>query len=404
MMQVDEDLKTNVSCQPPSLEALGEFAKAHRDRAYSVALRIVRSPADAEDVVQDAAIKWLRVGSNLKTLESNVGLFYRLVLQCALDSMRKESRRNRREASIGEGGETMRVQESVCAQAERGELKGLLKQAVAGLSEDEQLAVTLCFYEGISVVDTAKCLNVPRETVQSRLQRAMLKLRAFLKSKGHVAGVAVVLGLMWRDGSQLAPEALCLKLDRLLHGRPCSQIAESASSSPINASEFTDGSSVPKLWMAVVPAVIVVGLMWVWNSTERAPKNIPVVSTSVPSAESRDQEKAVKAYSAEKSSDEATKTDRELPASKEIQKEPRASTNDASTATASKVEIGKVDDDVAAAIRAIEARNEAKLEARARQVESQFQAERGGLRFQVEPGAGFKTGQREKTVPQNGTK
>src|SRR5258705_10895762 len=41
-------------------EAFRALVEEHRDRAYGLALRIVRSPADAEEVAQDAFVRaWL---------------------------------------------------------------------------------------------------------------------------------------------------------------------------------------------------------------------------------------------------------------------------------------------------------------------------------------------------------
>ena len=388
-------------------EAVGEFAKAHRDRAYSIALRITRSAANAEDAVQEAALKLLGMRMEIQSLDGCASLFYRAVVQCSLDVLRGNSRRTRRESSYGEGGQHMRVEESAGASAERGETLAALRDAVNGLSEDERLAVTLCFYEGLSVVDTARSLELPRETVRARLQRAMEKLRGYLKSKGHVVGAAVVLGLLWRDLAQSAPAALCEKLDGILPGRPCAQIAPVAPSAPVAAGEFTTAPVVSSVWVASIASVALVAAIYCMQSPAKA----PAATTGIPQPLAQPAETIDAPVSTPKQSiqDRADQT----------RPKTEGGTNVTSAAPvtpkADGIAIAPVTDEkkngdaeqggeLAETIRSIEARNAAKAEARSRQIETQQRSEHAEFRIVGGSNWGMMPRQTAKTVPGSGTK
>lgn len=405
-------LQTTVK-EPLAAEALGECAKAHRDRAYSIALRITRSAANAEDAVQEAALKLLGMRTEIQSLDVCESFFYRAVVQCSLDVLRGNSRRSRRESTYGEGGHHMRVAESAGACAEHGETLALLRDAVNGLSEDERLAVSLCFFEGLSVVDTARSLELPRETVRARLQRAMEKLRGYLKSKGHVIGAAVVLGLLWRDLAQSAPAALCEKLDGILPGRPCAQIAPAAPSAPVAAGEFTTAPALSSVWIASIAAtVVLVAAIYFTQSPAKAPAAATVISSPplAQPAQTIDEPIVAPKQSVETRADQARpKSETGINVTNAAPASPKA--NEAAIApVAEEKKSGDTSQDLgqgqggelADTIRSIEARNAAKAEARSRQIETQQRSERSErVEIQVNGGAYRNTTIREttKTVP-----
>ena len=82
--------------------AFRELVVLHQDRAYGLALRITRSPADAEEVAQDAFLRaWLALGRFRG--ESSFGTWlYRIVARRALD--RLEKLRSRRGREVGRRG------------------------------------------------------------------------------------------------------------------------------------------------------------------------------------------------------------------------------------------------------------------------------------------------------------
>ncbi len=67
----------------------------------------------------------------------------------------------------------------------------LLKVALTRIPLDDQIALELSYYEGLSTRELAAVLDIPENTVRSRLSRARDKLRAALDSLGTAEEVAL---------------------------------------------------------------------------------------------------------------------------------------------------------------------------------------------------------------------
>src|SRR4051812_34973876 len=77
---------------------LSEHFDAHKDRLHAVAYRMLRSPSDAEDAVQEA---WLRVSrADTNGIENPAGWLTTIVARVCLNML--EARRARPEDPAGE--------------------------------------------------------------------------------------------------------------------------------------------------------------------------------------------------------------------------------------------------------------------------------------------------------------
>src|SRR5262245_33584698 len=155
-------------------EAFRELVDLHRDRAYRLALRIVRSPADAEEVAQDAFVRaWLALPSYRGESRFSTWL-YRIVARRALDRAAVLRTRRGREAPLdavaerGTGGDA----------GERARRALRMERAMESLSAPQRAVVTLFYFEEHSVDDVARTLGMPTGTVKTHLSRARTALRA----------------------------------------------------------------------------------------------------------------------------------------------------------------------------------------------------------------------------------
>jgi RNA polymerase sigma-70 factor, ECF subfamily len=267
-----------------SPEILGELLKAQRDRAYAIALRLRGSSADAEDVVQQAFLKMLSRTDGFDNAEAFETSVYRAVLQCAGDAFRQQHRRAARElkaACSGTGEEP--VSQTAEIQIERNDTLAALNRALAKLPEDERAPVVLHYYQGLSAVAAARVLEVPRETVRARLQRALNHLRQALKADGHNPATPALLALMWNGGAETAPQTLCRTLDKLLPGRSCSEIPAIQRPAPPSPTPAPSVQTHVVLAAAVAGALLLggIGLHLAGNafgSKEKAHESRPVVT------------------------------------------------------------------------------------------------------------------------------
>ena len=187
-------LKPRKSAKQREFEA---EALIHLDSLYAHALRLTRSPSDAEDLVQDTFVRALRFyerferGTNLKAW----------LLRIQFNSFVNKYRRNVKEVSAGEAMSHEPATESTLG---RGPLQALLdphgaaiapllakeiQAALAKLPEDHQTVVILADVEELSYKEIAEVIGCPIGTVMSRLHRARKALQERLSEQAEALGL-----------------------------------------------------------------------------------------------------------------------------------------------------------------------------------------------------------------------
>ncbi len=149
---------------------------AQREPLRRLAAALLGDTHAAEDVVQDA------FAAALARAERPLGLgqwLRAVVRRLALDARRRASRRNAREIAAA------RPERSDEADSlERLELVESLAREVRGLDEPFRTALVLRYFDGLAPREIAAKLGVPLATVESRLVRALERLRERLDRSG----------------------------------------------------------------------------------------------------------------------------------------------------------------------------------------------------------------------------
>ena len=156
--------------------AFATLVHAETPSAYRLALSILRSPAEAEDAVQDAFLRaWRDIGS-LRVPDRWPAWFRRLVVRAAIDKAR---RRNRvREIVLDAAGE-----EPGPVPALGTEDRLELLSAYDRLSPDDRAILALRYFADLEMPDVAAALGIPLGTAKSRSHRALGRLRAQLRQE-----------------------------------------------------------------------------------------------------------------------------------------------------------------------------------------------------------------------------
>ena len=187
-------LKAKKSQQQREFEA---EALVHLDSLYAHALRLTRSPADAEDLVQDTFVRALRFydrferGSNLKAW----------LLRIQFNGFVNKYRRNLKEHAVSEamthepgtestvGRAALRSLLDPQATAMSPMIAGEIQHALQQLPEDHRSVVILADVEELSYKEIAEVLGCPIGTVMSRLHRARKALQERLVEHGESLGL-----------------------------------------------------------------------------------------------------------------------------------------------------------------------------------------------------------------------
>jgi len=147
----------------------------------------VRSRADAEDIVQEAFVKFWRRNHKIDNPENIVArelfpsraLLYATVRSVALDLIRRDSRRARREAqAFSESEQIFEPQfESV------DETQRILAAAVDGLPCEQREVLVLKIWNELTFAEIASALGISQNTAASRYRYALATLKKTLQPK-----------------------------------------------------------------------------------------------------------------------------------------------------------------------------------------------------------------------------
>jgi RNA polymerase sigma-70 factor (ECF subfamily) len=155
-------------------EAFVEIVDRHSKRFYSLAYRLLFSKNDAEDTVQQAFLKlWeRRLFWNQQKGAKFTTWFYQVVVNLCLDHNRRK-----KPVTFSEGMEPFDKQDGPEMLLDEKRKHALLDRFIKELPERQQLALTLCFYEGLSNKEAAEIIGIKLKALQSLIMRAKTTLK-----------------------------------------------------------------------------------------------------------------------------------------------------------------------------------------------------------------------------------
>lgn len=180
-----DDLELLRRSQAGDYTAFEQLVGRLQSRIYGVAYRILGSPHDAEDVVQQTFLSLIEHLDSFRGESSVATWVLRIATNFALKILRK--RRGLPTVPLDEGDESYASvphpeyiaawKEPPDALAERTEMRDLLERAIAELSDTHRIVFVLRDLEGLSTEETAEALGLSVANVKVRLLRARLQLR-----------------------------------------------------------------------------------------------------------------------------------------------------------------------------------------------------------------------------------
>ena len=133
----------------------------------------VQSAADAEDIVQEAFVKFWRRNHNIH----NRALLYSAVRSIALDFVRRDTRRARREATaFAEAEPNIEPQFEL-----EDDTQSALAAAVSCLPHDQREVLVLKIWNDLTFSEIAGTLRISQNTAASRYRYALSNLKKSLQ-------------------------------------------------------------------------------------------------------------------------------------------------------------------------------------------------------------------------------
>jgi len=171
----DEELLTRLAADDEAAFRL--LVERHIDRAFGIALRIVGSRADAEDVVQDTMLKvWTHRGKWQHGRAKFSTWLYRVVTNRCIDLHRRP-----RTDNVDAVPEQADAQPDVVSTMQRNEVTHMLEDAMQRLPEQQRIAVIFSYHENMSNGEIAEVMDTTVSAVESLLKRGRQQLRDLLR-------------------------------------------------------------------------------------------------------------------------------------------------------------------------------------------------------------------------------
>lgn len=188
MGEREADLALVERVQSGDREAFGLLVGKYQRKLLRLVMRLVRDPAEAEDVTQEAFIKAYRALPNFRGESAFYTWLYRIGVNTAKNWLVAHGRRMPTMSEIAVD-ETEGIEETVLLRDDETPDRVLMSRqigetvnaAMEALPEDLRTAISLREIEGLSYEEIAQVMDCPIGTVRSRIFRAREAIAARLR-------------------------------------------------------------------------------------------------------------------------------------------------------------------------------------------------------------------------------
>jgi len=184
--RTDRELVT--AAREGDAEAFGLLVRRHQKRVYRLAVHLLKSGAEAEDVTQDTFVRAYGALDRFDGRSEPFTWIYRICVNLSLNALR--SRKTRRASSPDDPrieGLLVDNRPAGASPARSSADKQLGRALVEGIDElSDTLRTTLVLVciDGLSHAEAGEVLGCPEGTIAWRVHEARKKLRSMLSERG----------------------------------------------------------------------------------------------------------------------------------------------------------------------------------------------------------------------------
>ena len=171
----DELLLQRVGARDPN--AMTDLFDRYGGMVYSVALRVLRDPGHAEDVMQDVFFNLWENPRSFVSARGSLGAWLLVVARNrAIDALR------RRKPSDPVDEVVLPAKTNLASEAERNTIMEKVRAVMNGLPSDQQRSLHMAFFEGLSHSEIAAKTGDPLGTVKTRIRTALISVRKAIQA------------------------------------------------------------------------------------------------------------------------------------------------------------------------------------------------------------------------------
>ena len=169
--------------------AFAYLVEKYQNMVYTLSVKMLNNKEDAEDAAQEVFVKCYRA---LKTYNSQAAFstwLYKITYNHAIDILKKNTGKRHTIEWKSDLEPDMISHNSFDEKIDLKEIQLLLKDAIHHLSPDDQVIVTLYYYEDLPLRDIAEIIGIRENNVKIKLYRIRTKLLELLKSKNEIISI-----------------------------------------------------------------------------------------------------------------------------------------------------------------------------------------------------------------------
>jgi len=166
--------------------AVGEFYDRHSRLAFAIIRRILQSPSDAEEVLQETFVRvWSRADTYDPRLGSPAAWVVRIARNRAIDRLRARQARADVNAPVPAAAEAAPLEpptrETPETMMQNAHAAMAVRGAVAELPAPQRTLIEAAFFEGYTHQELSARFGVPLGTVKTRIRNGLVSLRVRLE-------------------------------------------------------------------------------------------------------------------------------------------------------------------------------------------------------------------------------
>jgi len=169
--------------------AFAYLVEKYQNMVYTLALKVLGNKEDAEDAAQEIFVKCYRALNRYNGQAAFSTWLYKITYNHSIDILKKKNRKWHAIEWKNDLEPDVLRHQSLDEKIDLKEIQLVLKEAIHRLSQDEQVIVTLYYYEDLPLRDIAEIIGIRENNVKIKLFRIRSKLLELLKSKKEIISI-----------------------------------------------------------------------------------------------------------------------------------------------------------------------------------------------------------------------
>jgi RNA polymerase sigma factor (sigma-70 family) len=163
--------------------AFATLVDRYKDMVYTLALKILNNKEEAEEIAQDTFIKIYNALHKFKGESKFSTWVYKVTYNTCLDALKKKKKQNNVTYIEDFSEHQTKTLEGILDSIDETERNQAIQNCLEELQNDEAFLLTLYYFDGQSVDEIAKAINISTDNVKVKLFRTRKKLASILKKR-----------------------------------------------------------------------------------------------------------------------------------------------------------------------------------------------------------------------------